>query len=153
MDLGHFGLAPYRISFTPFQAAVIALTFNAAGYIAEIVRAGIQAVSRGVIEAAQSTGLSSLQTVRFVVLPQALSIVYPPLVNQLVLTLLGSSVASLVTVPELSFQGELLNMQTFRTLEIYLGLGVMYLVLNWSVTAFFYLIRRTVLRRYIPEAH
>lgn len=152
-DLTYFGLSSYRISFTPFQSAVIALTFNCGGYIAEIVRAGIQAVSRGVIEAAQSTGLSSLHVVRFIILPQALTIIYPPLVNQLVLTLLGSSVASLVTVPELSFQGELLNNMTFRTLEIYIGLGVMYLILNWTVTLFFYLIRKTCLRRYIPATH
>jgi len=151
IDLSSVGLSIYRISFLPFQAAVIALTFNGGGYIAEIVRAGIQAVPRGILEAGQTTGLSRWLIARFIILPHALATVYPPLVNQLVLTLLGSSVASLVTVPELSFQGELLNTTTFRTLEIYLGLGAMYLLLNWSVTLFFMGIRKTCLRRYIPE--
>jgi polar amino acid transport system permease protein len=153
IDLAFLGLSPYRISFSPVESAVIALTFNCGGYVAEIVRAGVQAVSHGVIEAAQSSGMSSLQIARFITLPQALIIVYPPLVNQLILTMLGSSVASLVTVPELSFQGELLNHMTFRTLEIYIGLGVMYLILNWSVALFFRGIRKVCFRRYIPEVH
>ncbi len=150
-DLRSLGLAPYRIDFTPFQSALIALVFNTGGYTAEIVRAGIQAVSHGEIEAAQSTGLSFLQITRFIVLPRALVIVYPPLVNQLILTLLGSSVASLVTVPELSFQAEWLNYKTFRTLEIYIGLGLMYLLLNWAVALFFYLMRRACFRRPLPQ--
>jgi polar amino acid transport system permease protein len=153
IDLAFFGLSSYRINFTPFQSAVIALTFNNGGYIAEIIRSGIQAISYGVIEAAQSTGLSYTQIIRFIILPQALVIVYPPLVNQLILTLLGSSLASLVTVPELSFQGEWLNYKTFRTLEIYIGLGMMYLLLNWSVTLFFYLIRKICFRRPFPQIH
>ena len=108
-------------------------------------------MSHGEIEAAQSTGLSFLQITRFIVLPRALVIVYAPLVNQLILTLLGSSVASLVTVPELSFQAEWLNYKTFRTLEIYIGLGLMYLLLNWAVALFFYLMRRACFRRPLPQ--
>lgn len=146
-DLAFLGLSSYRISFTPFQSAVMALTFNCGGYTAEVIRSGIQAVSHGVLEAAHSTGLSSMQIIRFIILPQALVIVYPPLVNQLIMTMLGSSLASLVTVPELSFQGEWLNYKTFRTLEIYIGLGVMYLILNWSVAGFFHLIRKICFRR------
>ncbi len=153
VDLAFLGLPPYRISFTPFQSAVMALTFNCGGYTAEIIRSGIQAVSHGVIEAAQSTGLSRMQIIRFIILPQALVIVYPPLVNQLIMTLLGSSLASMVTVPELSFQGEWLNYKTFRTLEIYIGLGVMYLILNWSVALFFQLIRKLCFRRIFPQMH
>jgi His/Glu/Gln/Arg/opine family amino acid ABC transporter permease subunit len=153
IDLAFLGFSPYRISFSPFQSAVIALTFNSGGYIAEVVRAGVQAVSHGVIEAARSSGMSPLQVARFIILPQALTIVYPPLVNQLIMTMLGSSVASLVTVPELSFQGELLNHTTFRTLEIYIGLGVMYLILNWSVALLFSGIRKVCFRRYFPEVH
>ena len=90
---------------TPYWAAFIALAFNVGAYNAEVVRAGIQAIPKGQWEAAWSLGFSAADTMRFVILPQALRIVVPPLVNNVVALLKDSSLASVITLLELALSG------------------------------------------------
>ncbi|KOX90408.1 Glutamine transport system permease protein GlnP [Thermus aquaticus] len=121
---------------TPYWAAFIALSFNVGAYNAEVVRAGIQAIPKGQWEAAWSLGLSPVDTMRFVVLPQALRIVVPPLVNNLVALLKDSSLASVITLTELALSGQRIISATFRPVEVYLAVAAIYLLLTTVLTQF-----------------
>lgn len=121
---------------TPYWAAFLALAFNVGAYNAEVVRAGIQAIPKGQWEAAWSLGLSPLDTMRFVVLPQALRIVVPPLVNNVVALLKDSSLASVITLTELALSGQRIISATFRPVEVYLAVAAIYLLLTTALTLF-----------------
>ncbi|GAA5335761.1 MULTISPECIES: amino acid ABC transporter permease [Thermus] len=121
---------------TPYWAAFIALSFNVGAYNAEVVRAGIQAIPKGQWEAAWSLGLSPADTMRFVVLPQALRIVVPPLVNNVVALLKDSSLASAIALTELALSGQRIISATFRPVEVYLAVAAIYLLLTTVLTAF-----------------
>ena len=121
---------------TPYWAAFIALSFNVGAYNAEVVRAGIQAIPKGQWEAAWSLGLSPVDTMRFVILPQALRIVVPPLVNNLVALLKDSSLASVIALLELSLSGQRIISATFRPVEVYVAVAAIYLLLTTVLTAF-----------------
>jgi len=112
-------------------AAMVGLVCYSAAYMGEVVRAGLQAIPRGVSDAALSVGLSPLQAVRHVVLPYALMITIPPLTNEALNVLKNTSVAMTVAVAELTFQTQAINAYTFRGFEAatavtcgYLGLGL-----------------------------
>ncbi len=121
---------------TPYWAAFLALAFNVGAYNAEVVRAGIQAIPKGQWEAAWSLGLSPWATLRTVILPQALRVVIPPLVNNLVALLKDSSLASAITLAELSLSGQRIIAATFRPVEVYLAVALIYLVLTTLLTLF-----------------
>ncbi|MEN2981717.1 MAG: amino acid ABC transporter permease [Thermus sp.] len=121
---------------TPYWAAFIALSFNVGAYNAEVVRAGIQAIPRGQWEAAWSLGLSPADTMRFVILPQALRIVVPPLVNNVVALLKDSSLASVIALTELALSGQRIISATFRPVEVYLAVAALYLLLTTVLTLF-----------------
>jgi polar amino acid transport system permease protein len=116
-------------------AAMVGLVCYSAAYMAEVVRAGLQAIPGGVSDAALSVGLSPLQAVRHVVLPYALMITIPPLTNEALNVLKNTSVAMTVAVAELTFQTQAINAYTFRGFEAatavtcgYLGLGLVLVV-------------------------
>jgi polar amino acid transport system permease protein len=121
---------------TPYWAAFLALSFNVGAYNAEVVRAGIQAIPKGQWEAAWSLGLSPVDTMRFVILPQALRIVVPPLVNNVVALLKDSSLASVITLTELALSGQRIISATFRPVEVYLAVAAIYLLLTTVLTLF-----------------
>ncbi|WP_448570032.1 amino acid ABC transporter permease [Thermus sp.] len=121
---------------TPYWAAFIALSFNVGAYNAEVVRAGIQAIPKGQWEAAWSLGLSPADVMRFVILPQALRIVVPPLVNNVVALLKDSSLASVITLTELALSGQRIISATFRPVEVYLAVAAIYLLLTTVLTQF-----------------
>lgn len=124
------------IQLDDFWSAVLALSFNVGAYNAEVIRAGIQAVPRGQTEAARSLGLSGGQTMQSIVLPQALRIVVPPLVNNLVALLKDSSLASVIGILELVNQGGRVSSATFQFIPVYLTLGAVYLALTTVLTLF-----------------
>lgn len=107
--------------------ATIALALAYGAYLAEIYRAGIQAISRGQVEAAQALGLSRFQTMRFVVLPQALRLILPPLGNDFIAFLKDSSLASVIGVAELTQQGRLYISRTFDTFGGWMLVALLYL--------------------------
>ncbi|WP_243029666.1 amino acid ABC transporter permease [Thermus altitudinis] len=121
---------------TPYWAAFIALSFNVGAYNAEVVRAGIQAIPKGQWEAAWSLGLTPADTMRFVILPQALRIVVPPLVNNVVALLKDSSLASVIALTELALSGQRIISATFRPVEVYLAVAAIYLLLTTILTFF-----------------
>ena len=119
-----------------FWSAVLALALNVGAYNAEVIRAGIQAVPRGQAEAARSLGLSGAQTMQSIVLPQALRIVVPPLVNNLVALLKDSSLASVIGILELVNQGGRIASSSFQFVPVYVTLGAVYLALTTVLTLF-----------------
>lgn len=133
-----FGLPSVGIKLTAGQAALTALTFNLGAYATEIVRAGVEAIHKGQIEAGLSLGLSRLQVFRYVVLFPALEKVYPALASQFILLMLNSSVVSQISAEELTFTANYLQSRTFRSFEIYFFVTLVYLGLSGAFRALFY---------------
>ncbi|MCX5571613.1 amino acid ABC transporter permease [Kaistia nematophila] len=111
------------------QAAILALSIHLGAYATEILRAGIQSIPAGQIEAAKSLGLRPIQIIRRVVLLQALRAVYPALCGQFILQLLGTSIISAIAAEELTAIANNMVMQTFRSFEVYIAVAIIYFVL------------------------
>jgi polar amino acid transport system permease protein len=135
----YFGLAPLGIVLNSFIAAVVAFGLNGAAYLAEVYRAGIQAVDPGQREAAQMLGLRRPQVMREITLPQAVPIVLPPMGNYLVSLLKDTSIASLIAAPELMLRARDLAGTYYLPMEYYLLAGAMYLIMAWPLM---HLVRR-----------
>jgi polar amino acid transport system permease protein len=110
--------------------ATLALGFGYGAYLAEIYRAGIESISRGQREAARSLGMTPWQSMRYIILPQAIRVVLPPLGNDFVSMLKDSSLASVISVQELTYSGSLLNARTFRSFETYNMVALLYLMMT-----------------------
>jgi putative glutamine transport system permease protein len=130
MFIWFYGLPSVGISLPPFLAAVVALGIYTSAFVAEVVRAGIQAISGGQVDASRSLGMTYLQTMRFVVLPQAFATTVPPLGNLAIALAKNTSIASTIAVADLLYQGEVLNARTFKTYEFFAAVAVLYLVLT-----------------------
>ena len=117
------------IDMSAVPSATLALGVNGAAYVAEIIRGGIQSVDRGQVEAARTLGLSHVQTMRKVVLPQAFRRMIPPFVNESVSLLKFSSLVSVLGVADLTYQATVLSTTTFRPIEIFTFIAGVYLVL------------------------
>lgn len=115
-------------------AGVITLALNAGAYITEIVRGAVQSVDPGQMEAARSLGLGWGKSMQKVVMPQALKIMTPNLINQLIITLKDTSLLSVLGFAELTYQGRIVIASTFRSLEIWLLVGLMYFIVIWLLT-------------------
>lgn len=126
----YFGLPQLGIKLSSMTAGILGLAINTGAYVTEIIRAGIQAVDKGQMEAAMSLGMNYRQAMIRIIGPQATKICIPPLVNQFIMTLKNSSIASLVTITELLRTGEQLIYTTFRTFEVYTTIAVLYLIMN-----------------------
>jgi His/Glu/Gln/Arg/opine family amino acid ABC transporter permease subunit len=127
MYFWYIGLAFLRLP--PFLCAVLGLAIYSAAYVGEIVRGGIDAVARGQNQAALATGLTRVQALRFVVYPQALRIIAPSLAGLFSQLIKDSSLASVITVTELSFAASAIESDTFRSFEIYITISALYIVL------------------------
>ncbi|MGI6487020.1 MAG: amino acid ABC transporter permease [Syntrophomonadaceae bacterium] len=132
--LFHFGILPLFFDTGPFVSAVITCGLNSAGYIAEIVRAGIQAVDKGQMEAARSLGMTHTQAMKFVVLPQAYKIVIPPLINEFIMLLKDTSLVSVISVAELTFRGKLLYSTTYEPVWVWGTVCLLYYVVTKSIS-------------------
>lgn len=124
------------VSLSPFNAAILAVTIYVSGYLAEIIRGGVESIDKGQIEAARSVGLSSRQTMINIVLPQALRRMLPTFVNQAIITLKDTSLASVIGVTELTQQGEIIISRTFESFKIWPLVGLFYFVLVYILTKF-----------------
>jgi His/Glu/Gln/Arg/opine family amino acid ABC transporter permease subunit len=132
MYVWYVGLAFLRLP--PFWCAVAGLALYSGAYVAETIRAGLGAVPRGQGLAALATGLTRLQALRLVVYPQALRIVTPSLASLASQLIKDSSLASVITVAELTYEASAIEGQTFRTFEVYITISALYLVLVTLVT-------------------
>ncbi|MEM6518405.1 MAG: amino acid ABC transporter permease [Cyanobacteria bacterium P01_D01_bin.71] len=125
-----FGVSSLGPSLGNEQAALLALTMNFGAYATEIIRAGIESIGSGQIEAGKSLGLNQFQVFRLVVLRPAIANIYPALTSQIVLLMLLSSVVSQISAEELTFMGNFLRSRTFRDFEVFSALAIIYVLLT-----------------------
>ncbi|WP_294901684.1 amino acid ABC transporter permease [Tatumella sp. UBA2305] len=125
-----FGLPNVGIRLTAGEAALLTMIINLGAYSTEIIRAGIQVTPKGQWEACRVLGFTRLQTFTRVILPPALQRIYPSLVGQCIIVMLGSSVVSQVSYQELTFQSSLIQSRTFLSFEVYLVTTAIYLLLS-----------------------
>jgi polar amino acid transport system permease protein len=126
----YFVMPDFGITLTALQAAILGLGLAYSAYQAENFRAGIEAIDKGQIEAAQTIGMSWWLTMRRVVLPQAVRIVLPPYGNIMIMLLKDSSQASTITVAELALQGKLIASSTFKNTSVFTLVALMYLTMS-----------------------
>jgi putative glutamine transport system permease protein len=124
------GLPAVGIRFDSFTAGTLGLMVYTAAFIAEVIRSGILAVPKGQMEAARSSGLTYLQAMRYVILPQAIKIVIPPLGNQFINLVKNSSVLGVIAGLDLMYFGDLISSETFVTFDVYIFVALFYLVLT-----------------------
>ena len=130
------------LTFDRFVAAILALSLNSAAYLAEIVRGGIQSIESGQREASESLGLSPVQTMRYVIFPQAFRRMIPPLGNEFITLLKDTSLVAVIGYEELFRRGQLIVAQNYRAFEIYITVALVYLVLNTVSAQAFILLER-----------
>ena len=120
------GIQDFRLS--ALQAGTIALSMNCGAYMAEIIRAGIESVDKGQMEASRSLGLTYAKSMRLVVLPQAIRTMIPSIINQFIITLKDTSILSVIGFPELTNMGKTISGNTFKSLQTWAIVGIMYMV-------------------------
>jgi glutamine transport system permease protein len=136
----HFAVVPAFLGTTNgIVAAILALSLNSGAYVAEIFRAGIQSIDKGQMEAARSLGMTHVQAMRYVILPQAIKRMIPPLGNEFIVLIKDSSLAALIAVPELMYWGRAMQGQYMRPWEPYISTAVIYFVLTLTLN---YLLNR-----------
>ncbi|WP_233857656.1 amino acid ABC transporter permease [Paraburkholderia sp. HD33-4] len=138
----YFGLASLSLKLSVTQAAVTALTVNAAAYVAEIVRGGVEAIHKGQIEAGAALGLKSYQIFWNVVLRPSIRSVYPALCSQFILLVLSSSIVSSISAAELTSAAQQVESASFRSFEVYLVVTAIYLALSITLSTIFKLFGR-----------
>jgi putative glutamine transport system permease protein len=124
------GLPAVGIRLEPFLAGTLGLTVYTAAFIAETIRAGIQAVPKGQTEAARSSGFTYIETMRYIILPQAIKLVIPPMGNQFINLVKNSSVLGVIAGLDLMYFGDLISADTFVTFDVYIFVGLFYLILT-----------------------
>ena len=118
-----------NITLSALTAGTICLALNCGAYMAEIIRAGIQSVDKGQMEAARSLGLTYWKSMRKVVLPQAIRTMIPSIINQFIITLKDTSILSVIAFPELVNSAKNVVAITFKSFETWLIVGIMYLII------------------------
>ncbi len=137
-----FGLSDIGLEFDPVTAAMIGLGMNGAAYVGEIYRAGIEAIHRGQLEAALSLGMTPARAMRYIILPQAVRIVLPPLTNYAILLVKDTAIISTIAAPEVMFEARRLVQATFMhsiSGQIYLLSALIYLAITLPMS---HLVRR-----------
>ena len=130
----YFGLVPLGIVVNSFVAAVIGLGMNQGAYLAEFFRGGIEALHKGQREAALAVGMTPIKAYRYIIMPQAVRIVLPPLLNMLIILLKDSSVCSLISTPELMLRAKDLASMSFLPLHAYLLAGLIYFLMAFPLS-------------------
>jgi His/Glu/Gln/Arg/opine family amino acid ABC transporter permease subunit len=125
----YFALPVIGIELSPFWGGVVALAFNAGGFMAEIVRAGLQSIEKGQTEAAQSIGMTNRQNLLYILLPQSLRVITPPVTNELITLVKSSSLLSVISVFELTRATQVIIAERFTPFELYLLLAIFYLAM------------------------
>ena len=135
-----------RFTLSALQAGTVCLALNCGAYMAEIIRAGIQSVDRGQMEAARSLGLPYWKAMQKVVLPQAIRTMIPSIINQFIITLKDTSILSVIGFPELVNTAKNVQANTMRSLEVWFIVGVMYLIVITILSRFAKLMERRLNR-------
>ena len=129
----YFGLGVF-FNLSPMVASVLALSFFAGAYITEIIRAGIQSIHKGQLEAALSIGMTEWQAMRLVILPQAVKRILPPLAGQFITLVKDSSLVSVIAVTDLTYVAKNIVTITFRAFEVWLAIAAFYFLLSFGLS-------------------
>ncbi len=129
-----FALPDWGIRFSPYAAVLLGMTLNAGAYLTQVQQAGFASVHRAEIEAAETLGFTRLQSVRYVILPHIMKTLFPPLSNLYILMTLGTSMAAVFGVEELTGRTFNVNSETFRSVEVFLVAAVIYIVITFIAT-------------------
>ena len=143
----YFGLPSLGLKMTSNTAALLALVVNVGAYGIEIIRAGIESIQKGLIEAGKSLGMRPLQIFRYIILKPAIQAIYPSLTSQFILLMLNSSVCSVIAATELTAIAGDIQSRTFRSFEVYFIVTCMYLGLSMFFWTAFAAIERSFLRK------
>ena len=142
----YFALPDAGILLSSYAAVLIGMTLNAGAYLTEIQRAGFQSRRDSEMEAAEVLGFSRLQQIRYVILPHVARVLFPPLSNQFILMTLGTSMAAIFGVEELTGQALNINAQTFRSIEVFSIVALVYVALTLIASVTLGLIGKFVFR-------
>ena len=142
----YFALPDWGILLGSFQAVVLGMSLNAGAYLTEIQRAGFNSLRQAEIEAAETLGFTRVQSIRYVVLPHILKVLFPPLSNQYIILTMTTSIAAIFGVEELTGRTYNINAQTFRSLEIFSIAALYYVVLTLIASAALYAVGRYFFR-------
>ena len=129
-----FALPEIGILLSPFLAVLIGMTLNAAAYMCEIQRAGFLSIRQNELDAARTMSFSIVQQVRFVILPHIMKVLFPPLSNHYILMTLGTSMAAIFGVEELTGRAFNINSETFRSVEIFSITALVYIIITFIAT-------------------
>ncbi|ARP85388.1 amino acid ABC transporter permease [Bordetella genomosp. 9] len=138
-----FGLPQFNIMLPAFVCGTIGLSVYSGAYVSEIVRGAIQSIDRGQVEAARSLGMPGRMAMTSVVLPQAFVRMIPPLGNEFIALIKNSALVSLLTIHDVMHEGQKIISVSYRSLEVYLAIAVIYFILTGATT---FLLRRIELR-------
>ncbi|WP_422447142.1 amino acid ABC transporter permease [Thermoanaerobacterium sp. DL9XJH110] len=138
----YYGGPSVGINLPPFVAAVAAMSLNSAAYVAEIIRAGIQSIDRGQMEAAKALGMTYGQAMRRVILPQAYRRLIPPMGNEFIALLKDSSLVSTIAMTELMRNAQQMYANSFKAVEVFTLAGIFYLLMTSVFTVVFGKIER-----------
>jgi polar amino acid transport system permease protein len=127
----YFGLPSLGIPMSETSTGILALTLNSGAYMAEIIRAGIQSVSHGQLEAAVSSGLNYIQRMRHIILPQAIGVTLPPMLGQAIVLVKDSALLSLISLMELTRAGQIMTSERFMPAEGFLTSAAFYLLIYY----------------------
>jgi len=125
-----FGLPQFDILLPAFLCGVLGLGIYSGAYVSEIVRGAIQSIDKGQMEAARSLGMSSGKAMRTIILPQAIVRMIPPLGNEFIALIKNSALVSLLTIADLMHEGQKIISVSYRSLEVYIAVALVYLVLT-----------------------
>ena len=130
-----FGLPALGVKLTEATAAFLAMVVNLGAYSTEIIRAGIEAVPKGHLEAGASLAMSKWEVLRYIVLKQAFRKIYPALSSQIIIVMLGSAVVSQISAQDLTYAANFVASRNFRNFEVYILVAVIYLLLAIAMRA------------------
>ena len=137
-----FALPAIGLRLTPNVAALVALTVNVGAYATEIIRAGIESIQKGQVEAGVALGLKRAQIFRYIIMKPALRTIYPALTSQFIYLMLTSSVVSVISATDLAAAGNDIQSQTFAAFEVYIVITGIYFLLSIGFSGLFSLLQR-----------
>ncbi|MBH5318335.1 amino acid ABC transporter permease [Paenibacillus sp. GSMTC-2017] len=132
----YFGLGAIGIQLDAFVSGVFGLAVYSGAYIAEAIRAGIQSVNHGQLEAGRASGLTYIQTMRYIILPQAIKVVIPPLGSQFLNLVMGSAILGSISGKDLMYYADIISSKTAVVFDVYIFVALFYLILTLPLSFF-----------------
>jgi polar amino acid transport system permease protein len=138
----YFARPEFGLRMTPNTAAIVALVVNVGAFTTEIIRAGIESIAKGQVEAGIALGLKPVQIFRYIIIKPALRTIYPALTSQFIYLMLSTSVVSVISATDLTAAGNDVQTKTFTAFEVYLVITAMYFIMSLGFSSLFALIQR-----------